>query len=102
MYQPKPKGMVTEERRLPFAVAGDEVILESGVYREWVNPINGYSVFSVIEDNHIHHINKKRIFLVPRLTAAIDVIFRRNHIHHCSRGLCLDWQAHCYKKGRIL
>jgi|GEM_PF-4896275 len=43
--------MVTEERRLPFAVAGDEVILEPGVYREWVNPINGCGVFSVIEDN---------------------------------------------------
>lgn len=25
--------------------------------------------------------------------AAIDVIYRRNHIHHCTRGLWLDWQA---------
>ena len=25
--------------------------------------------------------------------AAIDVIFRRNHIHHCTRGIWLDWQA---------
>jgi hypothetical protein len=25
--------------------------------------------------------------------AAIDVIIRRNHIHHCSRGIWLDWQA---------
>ena len=25
--------------------------------------------------------------------AAIDVIIRRNHFHHCTRGLWLDWQA---------
>ena len=25
--------------------------------------------------------------------AAIDCIFRRNHIHHCTRGIWLDWQA---------
>ena len=25
--------------------------------------------------------------------AAIDVVYRRNHIHHCTRGLWLDWQA---------
>lgn len=37
-----------------------------------------------------------------KMHTAIDVIFRRNHIHHCSRRLWLDWQAHCYKKGRIL
>ena len=25
--------------------------------------------------------------------AAIDVIFRHNHIHNCTRGIWLDWQA---------
>ena len=25
--------------------------------------------------------------------AAIDVVFMRNHIHHCTRGLWLDWQV---------
>ena len=25
--------------------------------------------------------------------AAIDVIFRRNHIHHCTMGIWTDWQA---------
>ena len=25
--------------------------------------------------------------------AAIDCIYRRNHIHHCTRGIWLDWQA---------
>lgn len=55
-------------------------------------------VFSVIEDNHIHHINNKQELLGAeiggiKMHAAIDVIIRRNHFHHCTRGLWLDWQA---------
>lgn len=55
-------------------------------------------VFSLIEDNHIHHINNKQNLAGAeiggiKMHAAIDVIFRRNHIHHCTRGLWLDWQA---------
>jgi hypothetical protein len=55
-------------------------------------------VFSVIEDNHIHHINNKQDISGAeiggiKMHAAIDVVFRRNHIHHCTRGLWLDWQA---------
>lgn len=55
-------------------------------------------VFSIIEDNHIHHINNKQNLAGAeiggiKMHAAIDVIFRRNHIHHCTRGLWLDWQA---------
>ncbi len=55
-------------------------------------------VFSVIEDNHIHHINNKQNLAGAeiggiKMHAAIDVIFRSNHIHHCTRGLWLDWQA---------
>ncbi|MDD3279845.1 MAG: right-handed parallel beta-helix repeat-containing protein [Lachnospiraceae bacterium] len=55
-------------------------------------------VFSVIEDNHIHHINNKQDLAGAeiggiKMHAAIDVIYRRNHIHHCTRGLWLDWQA---------
>lgn len=54
--------------------------------------------FSVIEDNHIHHICSKQELGGAelggiKLHAAIDVILRRNHIHHCVRGLWLDWQA---------
>ena len=57
-------------------------------------------VFSVIEDNHIHHINNKRTLQGAeiggiKMHAAIDVIIRRNHIHYCTRGLWLDWQAQC-------
>lgn len=55
-------------------------------------------VFSIIEDNHIHHINNKQNLAGAeiggiKMHAAIDVIFRRNHIHHCTRGIWLDWQA---------
>ncbi|MFC5630354.1 MULTISPECIES: right-handed parallel beta-helix repeat-containing protein [Streptococcus] len=55
-------------------------------------------VFSIIEDNHIHHINNKQNLAGAeiggiKLHAAIDAQIRRNHIHHCSRGLWLDWQA---------
>ncbi len=55
-------------------------------------------VFSLIEDNHIHHINNKQDLAGAeiggiKMHAAIDVIIRRNHFHHCTRGLWLDWQA---------
>ncbi len=55
-------------------------------------------VFSLIEDNHIHHINNKQNISGAeiggiKMHAAIDVIFRNNHIHNCTRGLWLDWQA---------
>ena len=54
--------------------------------------------FSVIEDNHIHHINNKHNLGGAeiggiKLHAAIDTIIRRNHIDHCTRGLWLDWEA---------
>ncbi len=55
-------------------------------------------VFSIIEDNHIHHINTKQQLSGAeiggiKMHAAIDTIIRRNHIHHCTRGIWLDWQA---------
>ncbi len=55
-------------------------------------------VFSIIEDNHIHNINNKQDLTGAeiggiKMHAAIDVIYRRNHIHHCTRGIWLDWQA---------
>lgn len=55
-------------------------------------------VFSVIEDNHIHHINNRQNLAGAeiggiKMHAAIDVLIQRNHIHHCTRGLWLDWQA---------
>ncbi len=55
-------------------------------------------VFSLIEDNHIHHINNMMELggaeiAGIKLHAAIDVIMRRNHIHHCTMGIWTDWEA---------
>ena len=55
-------------------------------------------VFSIIEDNHIHNINNMQQLggaeiAGIKLHAAIDVIFRRNHIHHSTMGIWCDWQA---------
>ena len=55
-------------------------------------------VFSTIEDCHIHHVcNSQQLGGAEtagiKLHAAIDVIIRRNHIHHCIEGIWLDWQA---------
>ena len=55
-------------------------------------------VFSLIENNHIHHINNKRNLAGAeiggiKLHAAIDVVIRNNHFHDCTRGIWLDWQC---------
>ena len=55
-------------------------------------------VFSIIEDNHIHHINNMMELGGAeisgiKLHAAIDVIMRRNHIHDCTMGIWTDWEA---------
>ncbi len=55
-------------------------------------------VFSVIEDNHIHHINNMMELggaevAGIKLHAPIDVVMRRNHIHHCTMGIWCDWEA---------
>ncbi len=56
------------------------------------------AVFSIIEDNHIHNINNMQQLggaeiAGIKIHAAIDVIFRRNHIHHCTMGIWCDWEA---------
>ena len=56
------------------------------------------AVFSLIENNHIHHINNMQELGGAeisgiKLHAAIDVVIRRNHIHHCTMGVWCDWQA---------
>ena len=55
-------------------------------------------VFSLIEDNHIHHINNMQQLGGAeisgiKLHAAIDVVMRRNHIHHSTMGIWTDWEA---------
>lgn len=55
-------------------------------------------VFSIIEDNYIHHINNMMELggaeiAGIKLHAAIDVTIRRNHIHNCTMGIWTDWEA---------
>lgn len=54
--------------------------------------------FCRITGNHIHHIALGQRFTGAeiagiKLHAAIDVLIEGNAIHHCVRGLWLDWQA---------
>ncbi len=56
------------------------------------------AVFSLIEDNEIHHINNMQELggaeiAGIKLHAAIDVVMRRNHVHHCTMGIWCDWEA---------
>ena len=55
-------------------------------------------VFSTVEDCHIHHINNMQQLGGAEIAgikfhAAIDVVIRRNHFHHCTMGVWCDWQA---------
>ncbi len=55
-------------------------------------------VFSIIEDNHIHHINNMMELggaeiAGIKMHAAIDVVMRRNVIHDCTMGIWCDWEA---------
>lgn len=64
-------------------------------------------VFSLIENNHIHHINNKRNLSGAEIGgikfhAAIDVTIRNNHFHHCTRGVWLDWQTQGTRVSRNL
>jgi len=56
------------------------------------------AAFSTIENNHIHHIWTKRQFGGAELAGvkfhgAIDLIFKKNRINDCGRGLWLDWMT---------
>ncbi len=82
------------------ATIGSHIIRRCNIHDCGQTGIVGHlgGVFSLIEDNHIHHINNKQNLAGAeiggiKMHAAIDVIYRRNHIHHCTRGLWLDWQA---------
>lgn len=79
---------------------GSHIIRRCNIHNCGQTGIVGHlgGVFSVIEDNHIHHMNNKQNLAGAeiggiKMHAAIDVIIRRNHFHHCTRGLWLDWQA---------
>jgi len=56
------------------------------------------AAFSIIENNHIHHIWTKRQFTGAEIGgikfhAAIDTRIEKNRIHDTGRGIWLDWMA---------
>ncbi|HLF35891.1 MAG TPA: right-handed parallel beta-helix repeat-containing protein [Cyclobacteriaceae bacterium] len=56
------------------------------------------AAFSIIENNHIHHIWTKRQFEGAEIGgikfhAAIDTKIEKNRIHDTGRGIWLDWMA---------
>jgi len=56
------------------------------------------AVFSTITGNEIHDIHVKRLFSGMEMAgikihAAIDMLVSHNYVHHCWRGIWLDWMA---------
>jgi len=56
--------------------------------------------FSVVRDNHVHHINNRDMFTGEEMAGikfhgAIDSLLENNHVHHCGGfgGMWLDWMA---------
>lgn len=79
---------------------GSHIIRNNTIYDCGQNGIVGHlgCVFSEIYGNHIYNIALKREYYGHeiagiKLHAAIDVQIHHNHIHDCSLGTWLDWQA---------
>ncbi|KAF0236759.1 MAG: hypothetical protein FD181_2529 [Prolixibacteraceae bacterium] len=56
------------------------------------------AIFSVIENNTIYNIWKKRQFTGAemggiKIHASIDMLIKNNRLYNCGRGLWLDWMA---------
>ena len=56
------------------------------------------AVFSTISGNHIYNIHPKDQFTGYEMAgikihAGIDTLISKNHIHHCTQGIWMDWQA---------
>jgi hypothetical protein len=65
------------------------------------------AAFSVVENNHIHHIWTKRQFSGAEIGgikfhAAIDTEIRNNRIHSVGRGIWMDWMAQGTRVSRNL
>lgn len=79
---------------------GGHIIRRNNIHHCQQGGISGRmgGVFSIIEDNHIHHINNMMELggaevAGIKLHAPIDTIIRRNHIHNCTMGIWCDWEA---------
>ena len=79
---------------------GSHVVRNNTIYDCGQAGICGHlgGIFSVITDNHIHHIHANAQFTGHEMAgikihAPIDTLIARNHIHHCTQGIWLDWQS---------
>ena len=79
---------------------GSHLIRNNTIHDCGQNGIVGHMgcVFSRIEHNHIYNIAVKHEFFGYeiagiKLHAAVDVVIENNHIHDCTLGTWLDWQA---------
>ncbi len=79
---------------------GSHVVRDNVIHDCGQNGVVGHMgcAFSRIEHNHIYNIAVKHEFFGweiggIKLHAAVDVVIRNNHIHHCTMGAWLDWQA---------
>ncbi|NLT40017.1 MAG: DUF1565 domain-containing protein [Clostridiales bacterium] len=79
---------------------GSHIVRNNVIYDCGQNGIVGHmgAAFSRIYNNHIYNIGVKHEFFGYeiagiKLHAAIDVQITRNHIHNCTLGTWLDWQA---------
>ena len=90
----------TQEEKDAVMAELDEIIRRCNIHNCEQTGIVGRmgAVYSVIENNHIHHINNMQELGGAeisgiKLHAAIDVVIRRNHIHDCTMGVWCDWEA---------
>ena len=81
-------------------LVGSHVVRRNHIHDCGQNGVVGHlgCVFSVIEDNHIHHIATKHEFYGYeiagiKLHAPIDAVIEHNLIEECTLGIWLDWQA---------
>ena len=88
---------------------GSHIIRNNVIYDCGQNGIVGHlgCVFSEIYGNHIYNIAIRREFYGHeiagiKLHAPIDVHIHNNHIHDCSLGIWMDWQAQGTRISRNL
>lgn len=88
---------------------GSHIVRNNEIYDCGENAVVGHlgSAFCEIYNNHIYRIAIKREFYGHeiagiKLHAAVDTYIHDNHIHDCSLGIWLDWQAQGTRVSRNL
>ena len=88
---------------------GSHIVRKNTIYSCEQAGIVGHlgCVFSQITHNHIHHIHEKRQFSGHEMGgikfhAPIDTLIAHNYVHHCCRGMWMDWQTQGTRISRNL